>query len=141
MKLVNYNVLEPKHSRYTSGYLNGLFQENGHESFRRFTPAVDIYEEEQHYGIILALPGVKKDNIQINLIENKLQISGVKEVEVNHSRKYHINEICQGSFSKTFQLPKDVNQDKIEAKYEEGLLRLLLPKNQKLTQKYQIEIK
>jgi len=56
-------------------------------------------------------------------------------------KKFYVKEIQSGNFFNSFHLPKDVHQEKIEAKYEDGLLKLLLPKSQKLKQKLQIKVK
>ena len=138
----NCNVLDPRPVNSFSDLLEELFQEKPNESGRRFSPAVDIYEEDQLYGVVLALPGIKKENIKIEIGENKLQVSGARYTEAaSNLKKHYVQEIPRGAFIKSFHLPKDVQQEKIEAKYEDGLLKLILPKSQKLKQKYQIEIK
>lgn len=142
MKNINYNVLDPRPASTLNGLLEELIQEKHKGSGHRFSPAVDIYEEAQYYGILLAVPGINKEDVKIDIVENKLQISGKRNGgENNGEKKYYLQQIPVGNFTKSFHLPKDVLQEKIEAKYEDGILKLLLPKNQKLKQKYQIEIK
>ncbi|KEO72822.1 Hsp20/alpha crystallin family protein [Anditalea andensis] len=141
MKLVNFNVLNPNQSGFT-GLLEDIRPNHGGKSVKRFSPAVDIYEDDLYYGVIVALPGMEKKDIKINIIDDKLGVTGERKENENAQGKiYHLQEIVKGTFSKTFHIPKDVVQEKIEAQYEEGLLKLLLPKNQKLNHKYQIEVK
>jgi len=142
MKNIKYNVLDSRPAGSFSSLLDELLQEKYNGPGKQFSPAVDIYEEDQLYAILISVPGIKKEDIKIDIVENELQISGQRNAGDNKSsKKYYLQEIPRGSFTKSFNLPKDVQQEKIEAKYEEGILKLLLPKNQKLKHKYQIEIK
>lgn len=140
MKHVNYNVLDPR-SPAISGLLNDWYQDTKAGSIKRFTPQVDVYENELQFGIILSIPGMLKEDIKIETHDNKLFVSGEKKLTMREGVTYHVQEISYGVFSKIFHLPKIIDQEKIEAKYEVGLLHLLLPKNQKLTHKYQVKIK
>jgi len=139
MKHVHYNVLDPNMPPI-SDLLNELYQDTP-GSIKRFTPRVDIYENDRQYGIILAIPGIHKGNIKIDIQDDKLNVSGERKLQMNEGIKYHMQETHFGVFSKIFHLPKGIDQEKIEATYEDGLLLILLPKSQKLKQKYQIEIK
>ena len=140
MNSANYNVLTPKKSNSVNELLDELFQDRFSGHANRFSPSVDIFEDDQLYGIFLSLPGIKKEEIKIDIADNRLQVSGQRVVNGN-GIIFHVQEIPKGTFSKVFHIPKDVQQDKIEAKYEEGLLKLTLPKNQKLKHKYRIDIK
>jgi len=92
---------------------------------REFTPVSEIEETEEQYLLSVDMPGIKKENIKIELHENILSISG--------ERKNH------GIFKKSFQLPTSVDGTKIEARHEDGVLALSLPKNA-LAKPRQIEI-
>ncbi|HEX5153389.1 MAG TPA: Hsp20/alpha crystallin family protein [Parafilimonas sp.] len=94
-------------------------------------PAVNIAENDGHYNVSLAAPGMKKDDFKINLDGNLLTISAEKE-ETKEEKDEHYNrrEYNYSSFSRSFTLPEEVKRDKIEAKYEDGVLNVMLPKNE-----------
>ncbi|KYG68683.1 hypothetical protein AZI87_05465 [Bdellovibrio bacteriovorus] len=86
-------------------------------SERRFTPAFEVSETEDHYLLGVDLPGIKKEDLKIELNDNVLSISG--ERKRGNSAE---------SFTKRFTLPKTVDVEKIEANYEDGVLNMYLPK-------------
>lgn len=94
-----------------------------------FSPAVDVVEEKDAYLLKAELPGVPKEAIQIEVKDNRLTLSGKKET-VTHGEdgRYRYSETRQGSFSRSFELPRNVRSEGIEAKYEHGVLTLTLPK-------------
>jgi HSP20 family protein len=92
-------------------------------------PAVNIVEDKNDYKVSLAVPGMKKDDFNIDVEGNMLTISSEKEVSKEEKdEKYNRKEYSYSSFSRSFTLPEEVNREKIEAKYEDGLLKLVLPK-------------
>jgi len=92
-------------------------------------PAVNIVEDKNDYKVSLAVPGMKKDDFNIDVEVNMLTISSEKEVSKEEKdEKYNRKEYSYSSFSRSFTLPEEVNREKIEAKYEDGLLKLVLPK-------------
>ena len=94
-------------------------------------PAVNITENDGRYNVSVAAPGMKKDDFKINLDGNVLTISAEKEETTEEKDKqYNRREYNYSSFSRSFTLPEEVKQDKIEAKYEDGVLNLVLPKNE-----------
>lgn len=96
---------------------------------RNFHPATEIAEDENQYFLSLDLPGLKKEDIQIEMHENNLVISGERKQETQSSGKtFHRIERSYGSFKRSFTLPNTVSTDKIEAHYENGVLKLSLPK-------------
>lgn len=97
-----------------------------------FMPPVDIYEKEKNYHIDVALPGFKKEEIRIEFKKGKLTVSGAKEIKQDHSaRKYHRLETIYGRFVRTFSLGDDVNRDQLEARFEDGMLKIKLAKKEK----------
>lgn len=95
-----------------------------------FHPSCDINETKDHYLVSFDMPGVRKEDIKIEVQGNQLVISGERQREVKegdgdttlrHERMY-------GKFERTFVLPTSVNTDKIEAHYENGVLNVALPK-------------
>lgn len=90
-----------------------------------FVPAVDIEEHEGKYLIFVDLPGFRKEDIQVEVQENSLSISGERKWERKGESKYC--ERSWGRFSRSFSLPKPIDVDNVTAKYENGVLNLELP--------------
>lgn len=101
---------------------------------RRLTiPAVNILEDKDQYEVSLAAPGLKKSNFNIGIEGNILTISSVKEEKMEEKKDaYTRKEYNYTSFRRSFTLPEDVMQDKIEATYEDGVLKLALPKKEEM---------
>lgn len=92
-------------------------------------PPVNIIENEDSYVLSLAVPGMKKDDFKISLEGLMLTISTEKEEEKEEiEEKFTRREYNFYSFSRSFTLPEDVKPEYIEAKYEEGLLKIVLPR-------------
>src|SRR5580704_17978285 len=90
-------------------------------------PAVNIVEKQDHFDIILASPGMKKNDFSIDVEGNLLTISAEhEERDERHTRR----EFNYTSFSRSFTLPEGVMKDRIDASYENGLLKLMLPKTE-----------
>lgn len=106
-----------------------------------FVPSIDISETEEQFLISAELPGMKKDDITINLENGRLSISGERSFENEEKGKtFHRVETKYGSFSRSFQLPDNVDENSINAKYEDGLLNISIDKQEDKVKK-QIEIK
>lgn len=106
-----------------------------------FTPSVDIAETEHAFEIQMHVPGVKKDDIHISLENDTITISGERKFESEKNTKnFHSRESYYGKFSRSFHLPDAVNEDKIVAKQEDGVLTVTLPKDEKKTAKKLIKI-
>lgn len=96
-----------------------------------FTPNVDIFETESDLTLVADMPGVAPDNISIDLNEGVLSITGdVKPWEAADESDVLI-EFEMGKYFRKFTLPETIDQEKIEAKLEDGVLRLRLPKAEK----------
>lgn len=94
-------------------------------------PAVNITEEQGLYQVELAVPGMKKDDFKIDLDGNMLTISSEKEESKEEKdKKFTRKEYSYSSFSRSFTLPEEVNQERIEARYEDGVLKLSLPRKE-----------
>ena len=94
-------------------------------------PAVNIIETDKQYNVSVAAPGMKKDDFKIDFEGDMLTISAEREETTEEKDKqYNRREYNYSSFSRSFTLPEEVKRDKIEAKYEDGLLNLVLPKNE-----------
>ena len=94
-------------------------------------PAVNVTEDKDKYRVSLAAPGLKKSDFHVDIEGNMLTIRS--EMESNKEQKeekYTRKEYNYSSFRRSFTLPDDVKQEKIEATYEEGVLKLILPKKE-----------
>jgi HSP20 family protein len=94
-------------------------------------PAVNIVEKDDHYDVSVAAPGLKKSDFKIAIDENVLNISAeTEEKKEEKDEKYTRKEYNYSSFSRSFTLPDEVNKDKIDATYQDGVLKLTLPKKE-----------
>jgi HSP20 family protein len=92
------------------------------------SPTVDIYEEGNEMVMKADLPGIKKEDIKVELTENVLTISGEKrKEEKTETESYFRHERVFGSFYRRFELPGDLDTEKIKAHYEDGILELKIP--------------
>lgn len=101
-------------------------------------PAVNIRETNNNFDVEVAAPGMTKKDFKVELEGNMLTISSERknEHEENEDGKYTRREFSYQSFQRTFILPKDVvDADKIQAKYENGLLHLVIPKKEEAKQR------
>lgn len=105
-------------------------------------PRVDIVEEKDGYRIKADLPGLEKDNISVTMENGTLTLSGEKKEEKKEHDKdsYYHYERSYGSFSRSFTLPEDVDQEHVEANYKNGVLEVKLRKSEKAKPKA-IEVK
>ena len=107
---------------------------------REFAPATDVAETDDCYMISIDLPGLKIEDIKIEVTDNVLNVSGERKTESKFDDgQTHRVERSYGSFKRSFTLPKAVGADDIEAHYENGVLDVRLPKT-KLSQSKKIEI-
>lgn len=142
MKLIRNNQLDPQMPASFSGMLDRLFNDSVSASLKQFNPAVDIAEDEKSYEIHVAVPGMKKSDFIIDLVDGKLTISGERKLEEKKDgRNFHKIESQYGSFQRSFFIPEDVTEDHVEANYEDGVLKILLPKKEKKVNKSIIKVK
>jgi HSP20 family protein len=101
-------------------------------------PSVNIRETNDNFVVEMAAPGMTKEDFKIELDGNLLTISSEKEDrnEMKEGERYTRQEFSYQSFQRSFQLPKDVvDADKIQARYESGVLNLVIPKKEHAKQK------
>lgn len=104
-------------------------------------PVVDTYEKDNAIVVNAELPGVKKEDISIDVKNNILTISGERkhEEKVNEDNFYR-SERFYGKFQRSFSLPDNVDADKVDAVYKDGVLEVTIPKTEDSTRK-KIEVK
>ena len=94
-------------------------------------PAVNISEAKDSYLVSLAVPGMKKDDFKVDVEGNMLTISSEKsETKEANEEKYTRKEYNYSSFSRSFTIPDDVEIEKIDARYQDGELKLTLPRKE-----------
>jgi HSP20 family protein len=109
-----------------------------------FNPRVDISEDDKNIFIEVEAPGVKKEDVKLTIEDNILTISGEKknEKEEKEGKNYYRTERMYGSFQRSFTLPADINRDNIDAKFEHGILKIVVEKVQpKSASEKTIEVK
>ncbi len=95
---------------------------------KRYTPATDIVETEKELLLYLDVPGIGKESITVKLEKNILNIDGVIDSKPYSDLKPLYSEYKIGNYSRRFELSNKIDQSKIEAKVEDGVLSLVLPK-------------
>lgn len=142
MGLIKYNTNDYRPTSFRS-FLDGFFNDDfSGGSLPSFSPKVDVSETDKEFEVQVHVPGVKKEEISIDLDKNQLTISGERKLDNEKSeRNYHSVESYYGSFRRSFRLPESVNQDKIDAAYADGILTVKLPKDVKKSTVKQIVIK
>ena len=97
---------------------------------------VDIFEDGNDVVVKAELPGMKKDDITVNLTDNVVTVSGEKKKEEKVEKKdYYRVERSYGSFCRTFSLPKEVQSDKAKASFKDGVLEVRVPKTEEAVKK------
>jgi HSP20 family protein len=111
---------------------NEWFDNGGNFWNRSLTmPPVNITETKDDYQVSVAVPGMKKDDFKIDVDGNILTISSTtEETKEEKDKRYTRKEYSYSSFSRSFTLPEEVNKEKIEARYDEGVLKLTLPRKE-----------
>ena len=138
------SLTDENQSSNFSSMLDRFFNEsvNSRGSMATFTPHVDTSETEQNYEIEVSLPGLKKDDIQVDFHDGRLTITGERRfTDEKKSKKYHLIESQYGSFTRSFYLPDTINAEAIEADYDDGVLRIVVPKDVRRSTRQQIPIK
>lgn len=110
--------------------IDRLFDDMAGSSSSRWTPAVDVRETEKTLAIDVELPGIKPENVEVNVENGVLSITGEKRSERTSEEKdrYHMVERSYGSFFRSFQLPAGVDESQIKASFHDGVLTVDIPK-------------
>jgi len=92
-------------------------------------PAVDVAESDSGYEVTAELPGMDERNIEVKVADGILTIKGEKrQAKEEKNKDYHVTERTYGSFQRSFSVPKDVDADKIESHFKNGILTVNMPK-------------
>ena len=115
--------------------LNSLFELPFWSSFARqgqlftgWSPALDLYQNNDNAVAVIELPGMRKEDIEISLHDGTLAISGERKRETSNGEKAERTERYVGKFRRSIALPTRVNANKVSATYRDGILTVTLPK-------------
>jgi HSP20 family protein len=111
-------------------YLSSIFDDDFFPATSRgSSPAVNIREDDKRFILDLAVPGLDRKDMKIDINEDLLTISAETKNESEETNDgYKRKEFSYSSFCRSFQIPENVNSDKIEANYKDGILSVTLPK-------------
>lgn len=145
MSIIRYN---PGLNDFVPTSFNALIDRFFNESASRaggaaysFVPRVDIFEDEKAFEIHVAVPGLSKEDFKLDLNDNLLSVSGErKHTKERKETNYHSVETQYGTFKRTFSLPENVAAEQISAKYNNGILEITLPKDEKKALKTTIKV-
>jgi HSP20 family protein len=130
MKLVRYNPFNEL--SFFGNSFNDLFNDSffSKKSSESWYPAVDILNEKDNIVLNVELPGMKKEDISVNIEDKILTIKGEKKVEKEENKDdYYRKERSYGSFKRSFYLSEDVLTDDVSADYKDGILKISLKKD------------
>jgi HSP20 family protein len=144
MSLVRYSTANDFAPTSFSNLIDRFFSDSlarsGGSSYS-FVPKVDILENEKGYEVSLAVPGLSKDDFKIDLNDNFLTISGERKLsKEKKENNFHVVETQYGNFGRSFSLPENVDASKIQATYNNGILEIFIPKDEKKTLKTTIKV-
>jgi HSP20 family protein len=141
MSLIRYNTNEYVPATFSSlidRFFNDTMTRSGGSSFQ---PRVDIVENEKAFELHVAVPGMNKEDFQIEMNENFLTVSGERKfTNEKKDANWHSIETQYGNFSRSFSLPENVDTARITAKYNNGILEVLIPKDEKKALKQTIKV-
>ncbi len=122
----NHGFFAPTFSNIINEILNSPLNEVVTDRPKRYTyPPANVIKEENKYLLSIALPGVSKKDVSINIEKNKLTIKS--NVEENTETKYRLREFNYAKFERSFTLSDDADIDNISAKFEKGILSITIP--------------
>lgn len=109
----------------------GIGEQRRIDTERFWTPAIELLEQDNSYELKAQLPGMTKDNIDIEISDNQIKIKGeLKEEIKEESENLYRSEFRYGKFLRTVQLPSNVKEDEAKAEFKDGLLKINIPKTE-----------
>lgn len=130
-KRTNPDVMFPAFSTVFDEFMNDFAGRSGGH-VHRFLPAVNIMETENDFRLEVAAPGLSKESFSLHADHKQLIVSAERKEETDNKTRYARKEFSYKSFKRTFALPDFVDIDKISAKYEDGLLKIVVPKREEV---------
>jgi HSP20 family protein len=92
-------------------------------------PPMNITQDDDNFYLRAEVPGIRPNELSISAVRNRVSLAGKREIQREHERvSYHRKERAEGSFNRTVTLPTEVDAERVEARYGDGILTLTLPK-------------
>jgi HSP20 family protein len=92
-------------------------------------PPMNITQDDDNFYLRAEVPGIKPNEMSISAVRNRVSLAGSREIQIEHERaSYHRKERPEGSFNRTVTLPTDIDAERVDARYTDGILTLTLPK-------------
>lgn len=108
------------------------FFNSGFPASRNNMPAVNLSEDESNYCVDLVAPGFKKEDFKVSINDDILTINAEsKEEKKEEGKEYSRREYTSSSFTRSFKLPENTNDEQISANYKDGILKVNIPKSEK----------
>lgn len=145
MSLIRYNsalndFVPTSFSNLIDRFFNESLARTGGSAYS-FVPRVDVIETEKAFEIHMAVPGMNKEDFNIDLKDNYLNVSGERKFTNEKKEKnFYSIETQYGAFSRSFSLPEHVDTGKISATYVNGILEITVPKDEKKALKTTIKV-
>ena len=122
------HTIQTEMNRLFNAFFDAPAQGNG-GGMRRWVPAMDLVETDEHFVLKADLPGLDAGDVTIEVEDNVLTVSGERKVEHETSKEgYYRLERSSGEFRRSLTLPEGVEADKIEASFDKGVLEIRIPK-------------
>lgn len=141
MSLIRYNTSDYVPATFSSlidRFFNDTMTRSGGSAFQ---PRVDIVENDNAFELHVAVPGMNKEDFSLEVKDNFLTVSGERKFSSEKKdANWHSIETQFGSFSRSFSLPENVDAAKISAKYNNGILEVVIPKDEKKALKQTIKV-
>ncbi len=133
MSLMRRNEMSPAWSNFFNEFFNRDWLDWTNRNFSETNttlPSVNVLEGKERYEVNMAAPGLEKKDFKIELNHGILTISSEKKIEneVKKGQQFNKREFSYQSFSRSFTLPDTAESEKISAKYEDGILKVIIPK-------------
>ncbi len=136
---VNKNLVDEMYNNFLKNDYHENYVKNGAKQ-----PATNVFETETDFKLEMLLPGFAKEDVQINYHKNLLTIKVDKEKKDENAEEaftYAHREFGTFNFEKQFKIPNSVNIETVDAKFENGILSIVLPKKEEALEKAPVEIK
>jgi len=106
----------------TSPWLGGSISSGG--SF----PSINVFQDKNDYVLVAEIPGIKRDDVSIEIHRNKVRLSGEKRIDYGNNVSLHRRERVDGKFDRTISIPFEIEASKVKAEYQDGILAVFLPR-------------
>ena len=125
------NTIERDMEDLFGNIMNKSWSDSESFNLKSWAPAIDITENEKEIKVKASIPGMDQKDIEVHLEENTLTIKGEKKEELKEEKENYLRkEMSYGSFYRGFTLPSPVKEEEITATYKNGILEIVLPKEE-----------